>query len=421
MAYDFKGTEPKIYELWLKSGFFNPNNLPGKRTKTYTIMLPPPNVTGTLHMGHALNATIQDILIRQKRMQGFKTLWLPGTDHAGIATQNVVEKELRKEGLTRFDLGKEKFIEKVWEWKEKYGNIILEQLKKMGASCDWSRTRFTMDEGYVKAVETAFTNYYEKGWIYRGKRVVNWCTRCRTSISDLEIDYQEEKGNLWHIKYPFANKNIKVGGLNYIVVATTRPETMLGDTAVAVNPKDERYKSVIGEKLILPLTNREIEIVTDGLVDKEFGTGAVKVTPAHDLIDQEIGKNHNLEILKIIDEEGKIVEPAPTPYQGMRANDARKKVIEDLQQQRFLEKTEEHIHQVPHCDRCKTTIELLPSTQWFLKMDELAKIALKALKTKKIRFQPEKWEKGYIDWLSNIRDWCISRQLWWGHKIPLEN
>ena len=421
MAYDFKGTEPKIYELWLKSGFFNPDNLPGKRTKAYTIMLPPPNVTGTLHMGHALNATIQDILIRQKRMQGFKTLWLPGTDHAGIATQNVVEKELRKEGLTRFDLGKEKFIERVWEWKEKYGNIILGQLQKMGASCDWSRTRFTMDEGYVKAVETAFTNYYEKGWIYRGKRVVNWCPRCRTSISDLEIDHQEEKGNLWYIKYPFVNKNIKVGGKNYIVVATTRPETMLGDTAVAVSQSDSRYKAVIGEKLILPLVNKEIPIVADHLVDKDFGTGAVKVTPAHDLVDQEIGRKHDLEILKVINEEGKIIDPAPAPYQGLSVKDARLKVIEDLQSQGFLEKIEEHIHEVPHCDRCKATIELLPSLQWFLKMDELAKVALSAVKKKDVKFNPQKWEKGYIDWLKNIKDWCISRQLWWGHRIPLEN
>ena len=295
-AYDPKQVEDRIYKLWMESGFFNPDNLPGNRKKSFAIVVPPPNVTGTLHMGHALNATVQDILIRWKRLQGFKTLWLPGTDHAGIATQNVVEKELRKEGLSRFDLGKEKFIERVWQWKEKYGNIILDQFKKLGSSMDWSRARFTMDEGYAQAVKAAFLNYYKKGLIYRGKRVVNWCPRCQTSLSDLEIEFKEEKSNLWFIKYPIV-ENVK-----FVVVATTRPETMLGDTAVAVNPDDDRYENLLGQKAVLPLSNREIPVVADRLVDKKFGTGAVKVTPAHDLVDAEISKRHNLEIIQVINE-----------------------------------------------------------------------------------------------------------------------
>ncbi len=360
-VYDPKKVEDKIYRLWEKSGFLNPDKLPGKRT--FTIVLPPPNITGSLHMGHALNATVQDILIRWKRLQGYKTLWLPGTDHAGIATQNVVEKELKKEGLTRFDLGREKFIERVWQWKEKYGNIILDQLKKLGCSLDWSRTRFTLDKEYVKAVEAAFSHYHKKGWIYRGKRVINWCPRCGSSISDLELDYQEEKGELWYIRYPSQTKNS-------IVVATTRPETMLGDTAVAVNPSDKRYKNLIGQKVILPLVNREIPIISDRLVDPQFGTGAVKVTPAHDLTDYEIGLKHNLEIIQVIDENGRITQEAPPPYRTLNVREARQKVIEDLKNLGLLEKIEPYTHQVPHCDRCKTTIEFIPSEQWFLKMEE---------------------------------------------------
>jgi valyl-tRNA synthetase len=365
-------------------------------------------------MGHALNATIQDILIRKKRMEGFKTLWIPGTDHAGIATQNVVEKNLRKEGLSRFDLGKEKFIEKVWDWKEKYGNIILEQFKKIGASCDWSRTRFTMDEDYAKAVEEAFFHYQKKGWVYQGRRVVNWCQRCATSLSDLELEYKEEAGHLWYIKYPLVKKE------GHILVATTRPETMLGDTAVAVNPNDKRYKDLVGEKVLLPLVKKEIPIVADRLVDLEFGTGAVKVTPAHDLTDYEIGLRHNLEMVEIIDERGMITEQAPLPYQKLKVQEAREKIIEDLKTQGLLEKVEDYIHQVPKCYRCGTTVELLPSLQWFLKMDELAKKAIKAVKSGRVKFHPKRWEKIYFNWLLNIKDWCISRQIWWGHKIPID-
>ena len=412
-SYDPKIVEDKIYQFWLDAGFFNPDKLPGVRKKSYTICLPPPNVTGELHMGHALNMLVQDILIRQKRMQGFKTLWVPGTDHAGIATQNVVEKKLRKEGKSRFDLGKEKFVEEIWDWKEKYGNAILGQLKRLGASCDWSRTRFTMDEDYAKAVEAAFLHYYKKGWIYQGKRVVNWCPRCGTSLSDLELEYKEEKGNLWYIKYPLDKEN-------YIVVATTRPETMLGDTAVAVNPNDKRYQDLVGEKAVLPLVNREIPIVADRLVDKEFGTGAIKVTPAHDLADQEIGRRHKLETIEIINEQGRMTDNVPAPYRGLKVLEARQKVVTDLTNLGFLEKVEEYAHQVPKCYRCDTLVELIPSLQWFLKMEELAKSAIKAVKTGKVKFTPKRWEKIYFDWLGNVKDWCISRQLWWGHKIPIE-
>ena len=417
--YNPKEVEKSIYDFWLKSGFFNPDKLPGKRKKPFIIVLPPPNITGTLHMGHALNSTVQDILIRWKRLQGFKTLWLPGTDHAGIATQNVVEKELKKEGLTRFNLGKEKFLEKVWQWKEKYGNIILEQLKKIGVSCDWSRTRFTMDEKYSQAVKEVFLHYFKKGLIYRQKRVVNWCPRCQTSLSDLELEYREEKGHLWYIRYPLS-KPYALYPKPYIVVATTRPETMLGDTAVAVNPKDKRYKDLIGQKVILPLVGREIPIIADRLIDPKFGTGAVKITPAHDLTDYEIGLRNNLKIIQVIDENGKITKEAPTAYQGLSALEAREKVIADLKSQNLIEKIEDYLHQVPYCYRCQTKIEQIPSLQWFLKMSNLAKIAIKVVQEGKIKFIPKNFEKIYFNWLKNIRDWCISRQLWWGHKIPLE-
>jgi valyl-tRNA synthetase len=404
-AYDPKTTEDKIYKLWMDSGFFNPDNLKAK--KPYSIVIPPPNVTGELHMGHALNAVIQDILIRQKRMQGFKTLWLPGTDHAGIATQNKVEKKLKKEGKTRFDLGKERFIKEVWKWKEEYGNIILNQFKKIGCSCDWSRTRFTMDEEYSEAVKTAFNHYYKKGLIYKGERVVNWCKRCATSLSDLELEYKEEKGNLWYIKY------------GPVTVATTRPETMLGDTAVAVNPKDKRYKDFVGKKIILPLVKREIPIVADRLVDSKFGTGAVKVTPAHDLTDAKIAENHKLESIKVVNEKGRIIN-SPEEYNGLKVLEAREKVVEDLKKQGLIEKIEEHIHQVPKCYRCDTTVELIPSEQWFLSMKELSKQAIEPVKKGKIKFHPKSFEKPYLEWLKNVKDWCISRQLWWGHKIPIE-
>jgi len=419
-TYNPKEVEDKIYKLWLKSGFFNPDKLPADRQgkKPYCIVIPPPNVTGELHMGHALNSLIQDILIRWKRMQGFKTLWLPGTDHAGIATQNVVEKKLKKEGKTRFDLGREKFIEEVWKWKKKYGDIILNQFKKLGCSCDWSRTRFTMDKNYSLAVKEAFLHYYKKGWIYQGKKVVNWCPRCSTSLSDLELEYKEEKGNLWYIKYKLKGKN--PGFKNkFITVATTRPETMLGDTAVAVNPKDERYNSLVGEKVILPLTGREIPVIADRLINPKFGTGALKVTPAHDLIDYEIGQKHKLEIVQVIDEKGRITKKAPAPYQGLKVLEARKKVVDDLKNQGFLEKTEDYIHQVPKCYRCNTTVEPIPSEQWFLKMEKLAKMAEKPVKEGGIKFHPKNFKKPYFDWLKNIKDWCISRQIWWGHRLPV--
>ncbi|MDD5144670.1 MAG: valine--tRNA ligase [Candidatus Pacebacteria bacterium] len=413
-AYNPKETEEKIYQLWLKSGFFNPNNLPKGNGKPYTIMMAPPNITGSLHMGHALENTLADILIRYHRMRGYKTLFLPGIDHAGIAAQNVVEKELRKEGISRFDLGREKFIERIWQWKEKYGNIILEQLKKLGISSDWSRTRFTMDEKYVKAVETAFKHYYEKGWIYQGKRVVNWCPKCQTSLSDLELEYKEETGKLWHLRYP-----LKENKERYIVVATTRPETMLGDTAVAVNIKDKRYKDLIGKKAVLPILNREIPIIGDLAVDMSFGTGAVKVTPAHDLTDWEIGLRHNLEVIQVISERGRMTKESVI-CQGALPSECREKVIEELTKNNLIEKIEDYTHSVPHCYRCNSVIEPIASKQWFLKMGILAKAAIKAVKSKKVKFATKNFEKIYFDWLGNIKDWCISRQIWWGHKIPLE-
>ncbi|OGY68362.1 MAG: valine--tRNA ligase [Candidatus Harrisonbacteria bacterium RIFCSPLOWO2_02_FULL_45_10c] len=425
-AYDPKQVEEKIYRLWEESGYFNPDKLPpptagqaGKRTKTFTITVPPPNVTGSLHMGHALNATIQDIIIRQKRMQGYKTLWLPGTDHAGIATQNVVEKDLKKQGISRHDLGREKFLEKVWEWKEKYGDIILNQFKKIGASMDWSRTRFTMDEQYQQAVAEAFHYYYKKGWLYKAEKVINWCVRCQTSLSDLELEYAEEPGKLWYLRYPLTNDKRQTTN-DYIVVATTRPETMLGDTAVAVNPKDARYKNLVGRKIMLPIMNREIPIIADEEIDMAFGTGAVKVTPAHDLLDARIGEKHNLPIIKVIGQLGKMTELAGPLCAGLKIKECREKVIEELKKQNLIEKEEAYTHNVAVCYRCNTPIEPLPSLQWFLKMDRLAKLAVTAVKKKAVVFHPKQWEKIYLNWLENIRDWNISRQIWWGHKIPID-
>ena len=414
-AYDPKKTEKKIYSLWMKSGFFNPDKLPKRHKKPFSIVIPPPNVTGELHMGHALNAVIQDVVIRKKRMEGYRTLWLPGTDHAGIATQNKVEQKLRKEGKTRFDLGREKFVEEVWKWKEQYGSIILGQLKQMGASCDWSRTRFTMDKEYAKAVEEAFVHYYKKGWIYRDFRVVNWCIRCGTSLSDLELEYREERGKLWFIKY-----KVKDRKLDYIVVATTRPETMLGDAAVAVNPKDERYKNLIGATLILPIQNREIPLIEDQSVDPSFGTGAVKVTPFHSFADWEIAQRYNLPGYKIIDERGRMTAEAGKDFEGLKTKEAREKVVEILRNENLLEKEpEDFTHQVPHCYRCNSVIEPLANLQWFLKMNELAQVAVSAVKKGEVKFVPKRWEKVYLDWLKNIKDWNISRQLWWGHQIPI--
>ncbi len=449
-TYQPKKVENKTYQFWLKTGFFNPDKLSAstrstrvgrcesdKKKKTYTIVIPPPNITGELHMGHALNAVIQDILIRKKRMSGIKTLWLPGTDHAGIATQNIVEKQLKKEGKTRFDLGREKFIERVWQRKERYGNIILEQFKKLGCSLDWSRTRFTLDKDYAKAVEAAFLHYHKKGWIYQGKRVVNWCPRCQTSLSDLELEYKKVEGKLWYIKYPLESQKSKTEPLkeakvkkrtkfysfvksqNYIVVATTRPETMLGDTAVAVNPKDKRYKNLIGKKVILPIQNREILIIGDQAVDPKFGTGAVKVTPSHDLTDWEISQRHKLEAPKIIDEEGKMTKESKI-CQGIFPLQCREKVVKELEQKKLIEKIEDYTYSLPYCYRCHFLIEPILSKQWFLRMDELAKVAIKAVKSGEVKFTPKTFEKIYFNWLKNIKDWCISRQLWWGHKIPLK-
>ena len=415
-TYEPKEVEEKIYKLWEKGRFFEPRG----KGKPFVIAIPPPNITGSLHMGHALNNTTQDVMVRYHRMNQVPTLWVPGTDHAGIATQNKVEKELKKEGLSRHDLGREKFIEKVWEWKEKYGNLILEQLKKLGCSCDWSRLRFTLDKDYVKAVETAFLHYYKKGWIYQGPRIVNWCPRCTTAISDIEIRYVPHKTKLWYIRYPLNCKTqrAKRKAQNYITVATTRPETMLGDTAVAVNPKDARYKNIINQKVILPLMNREIPIIADRLIDIDFGTGALKVTPAHSTIDDKIGKAHKLEVINVIGEDGKITKEGGK-YAGLNILEARNKIIEDLKAQNLLEKEEDYEHSLAICDRCETPIEPLISKQWFVKMNELAKPAIKIVKENKIKFIPERYKKVYLDWMTNIEDWCISRQLWWGHRIPV--
>ncbi len=419
--YDPKKTENRIYELWLKSGYFNPDNLPTKSKKKFSIVIPPPNITGSLHMGHVLNTVIQDILIRKKRMEGYRTLWVPGTDHAGIAAQYVVEKQLRKEGLNRFDLGNEKFLTRMWQWMKECGGNIEGGLKKLGLSCDWSRARFTMDNDYQKIVEEAFLHYYKKGWIYQGERVINWCPRCQTSLSDLELEYKEEKTFLWYIKYPIVGENDK-----FITVATTRPETMLGDTAVAVSPKDERYKKLVGEKAILPLVNKEIPVIADRRVETEFGTGAVKVTPAHSIVDAEIGEEHKLPSPKVIGPFAKmalgpeIKATGATKYDGLPIKEAREQIVKNLEAQGLLEKTEEYTHNVALCYRCASIVENLPSVQWFLKMDQLAKTAISAVKSGKIRFHPKRWEKIYFDWLKNIKDWCISRQIWWGHKIPID-
>lgn len=426
-AYNPKETEEKIYKLWEESGFFNPDLLPPpsdsqkeNRKKSFAIAVPPPNVTGSLHMGHALNATIQDILIRKKRMEGYTTLWIPGTDHAGIATQNVVEKDLKKQGITRHDLGREKFLEKVWEWKEKYGGIILDQFKKLGASMDWSRTRFTMDEKYQKAVRDAFLHYHEKGLLYKAEKVINWCTHCQTSISDLEIEYKEEHGKLYFLKYPLIqNQESGIKNQEYIVVATTRPETMLGDSAVAVNPNDARYRDLIGKSVILPIQQREIPIIADDEIDAAFGTGAVKVTPAHDLLDARIGERNNLPIYKVIGQLGKMTDEAGI-CAGMKIKDCREKIISELTEKNLIEKTEDMTHNIALCYRCGGVIEPLPSMQWFLKMKELAEKAVTAVGSGAVSFHPKSWKKVYFDWLKNTRDWNISRQIWWGHTIPLE-
>jgi len=413
-AYDPKEIEEKIYRKWERSKAFTPDAKKKRGQKSFAIVIPPPNITGSLHMGHALNASMQDALIRFHRMKGDDTVWIPGTDHAGIATQNVVEKQLRAEGKTRHDLGREKFIERVWQWKEQSGNTILNQLRRLGASCDWTRLRFTMDSDYVRAVEEAFIHYAHKGLIYRGDRIVNWCSRCATSISDLEVKYEEREGNLYYISYPFSD------GSGSIEVATTRPETMLGDTAVAVNSSDGRYKNLLGKKVKLPLTNREIPIIADYSVERDFGTGAVKVTPAHDQADWEIGERHELGVINIIGEDGKMTANAGEKYKGLSTEEAREKVITDLKAEGFMEKDPEKMkHNVALCDRCGTVIQPLISKQWFVKMKDLAEAAAKVEEQKKIKFHPDRWENISLEWLKNVKDWCISRQLWWGHRIPV--
>ena len=401
--------EDRLYEKWMNKKYFSAQV--NRSKKPFTIVMPPPNITGQLHMGHALDNTLQDILTRFKRMQGYEALWLPGTDHASIATEAKVVEAIAKEGLTKDDLGREKFLERVWDWKKEYGGRIVKQLKRIGSSADWDRERFTMDEGCNEAVKEVFVNLYNKGLIYRGERIINWCPCCLTSISDAEVEYEEQAGHFWHLRYPMSD------GSGYIEMATTRPETMLGDTAVAVNPNDDRYKHMIGKMLTLPLVGREIPVVADDYVDMEFGTGVVKITPAHDPNDFEVGLRHNLPVINVLTEDAKIVEDYPK-YAGMDRYEARKAIVEDLQACGALVEIEDYSHNVGTCYRCNTTVEPRVSKQWFVKMKGLAKPAIEAVKTGETKFVPEHFEKTYFHWLENIRDWCISRQLWWGHRIP---
>ncbi len=408
-VYDPKAVEERIYNNWMEKGYFHAEVDENK--KPFTIVIPPPNVTGQLHMGHAFDETLQDILIRYKRMQGYSALWMPGTDHAGIATQIKVEAELRKEGLTRYDLGRDKFLERVWEWKKEYGGRIINQLKKLGSSCDWERERFTMDEGCSKAVREVFVNLYNKGLIYQGPRIINWCPHCITALSNEEVEHAEQQGNFWHIKYPIKDSD------GFVIIATTRPETLLGDTAVAVNPEDERYKDLVGKMLILPLVGREIPVIADEYVDKEFGTGCVKITPAHDPNDFEVGKRHNLEIIKVMNDDATI-NSYGGKYEGMDRYDARKAIIADLEEQGLLVKVEPHLHNVGQCYRCGSTVEPIVSKQWFVKMTPLAEPALAAVAKGETEFVPERFTKTFNNWMEGVFDWCISRQLWWGHRIP---
>ena len=408
-VYEPQQVESKIYDMWMEGGYFHAKK--DESRKPFTIVMPPPNVTGQLHMGHAMDATLQDNLIRFKRMQGYNALWLPGVDHAGIATQIKVEEELRKEGLTRYDLGREKFLERVWDWKHKYGNRIVEQQKKLGASCDWDRARFTMDEGCSKAVREVFVSLYEKGLIYKGSRIINWCPHCVTALSDAEVEYVDKPGHLWHIRYPLAD------GSGDVVVATTRPETMLGDTGVCVNPNDERYKDIVGKTVILPLVNKEIPIVADDYAEMEFGTGCVKMTPAHDPNDFEVGLRHNLEVIRVLDDNGKVNEFGGK-YEGLDRYDARKQIVADLEAGGYLVKVEDYSHNVGTCYRCHRDVEPIISAQWFVKMKPLAEEAIRVVKEGQTRFVPDRFSKTYLNWMENVRDWCISRQLWWGHQIP---
>ena len=401
--------EERIYSTWCDKGYFAPEA--NSKKPPYTIVIPPPNITGQLHMGHALDNTLQDILIRYKRMSGFNTLWLPGTDHASIATEAKIVEQMRKEGLTKESLGREGFLVRAWDWKAQYGSRIISQLKKMGSSCDWSRERFTMDEGCSRAVKEVFVGLYDKGLIYRGERIINWCPHCLTSISDAEVEYEDQAGHFWHIRYPLSD------GSGWLELATTRPETLLGDTAVAVNPSDERYKDFIGKTLTLPLVGREIPVVADEYVEMDFGTGVVKITPAHDPNDFEVGRRHDLPIINVMTPDAKITEDYPK-YAGMERYEARKAIVKDLEEGGFLIRVEDHTHNVGTCYRCGTTVEPRVSLQWFVKMATLAEPAIKAVREGDIKFVPERFEKNYFHWMENIRDWCISRQLWWGHRIP---
>ncbi|KAB0664684.1 valine--tRNA ligase [Oryzomonas japonica] len=409
-GYEPHDVEKRWYAEWEAKGYFRAAATSDK--KPFSIVIPPPNVTGALHMGHALNNTLQDILCRWKRMQGYNVLWMPGTDHAGIATQNVVERQLAAEKKDRHELGREAFIKRVWKWKAESGGQIIGQLKRLGASCDWERERFTMDEGLSKAVRTVFVKLYQDGLIYRDNRLINWCPRCHTALSDIEVEHEDKKGHLWHIRYPVAGEPGK-----YVVVATTRPETMLGDTAVAVHPEDERYQALVGKKVILPLVNREIPVIADDYVDREFGTGVVKITPAHDFNDFEVGQRHGLDKINVLDESG-IINAEGRQYEGMDRFEARKRIVEELEAAGLLEKIEDHAMAVGGCYRCKTVVEPYLSLQWYVKVAPLAERALAAVKEGKTRILPKQWENTYYDWMENIRDWCISRQIWWGHRIP---
>jgi len=410
-SYAPQDVEDKWYQFWESNGFFHARQDSGKTP--YTIVIPPPNVTGILTMGHVLNNTLQDVFIRWRRMQGYEACWVPGMDHAGIATQHVVEKSLLKEGIVRRELGREQFIQRVWKWKELYGGTIIKQLRKLGTSCDWERERFTMDDGLSNAVQEVFVRLYEKGLIYRGKYIVNWCPKDHTALSDDEVNHSESNGHLWYMKYPIEGSN------EFITVATTRPETMLGDTAVAVNPKDDRYQRLVGKNVLLPIANRIIPIIADDFVDASFGTGAVKVTPAHDPNDYQIGERNGLEKLIVMDTSGKMNEHVPTKYRGMDRYECRKEIVRDLEKKGLLEKIEDHVHSVGHCYRCDTVIEPYLSDQWFVRMKPLAEKALQVVLDGEIKFYPDRWTKVYENWMTNIRDWCISRQLWWGHRIPV--
>ena len=407
--YNPKNFEDRWYNEWCERGYFTPDT--SSDAPAYTIVIPPPNITGQLHMGHALDNTLQDILIRYKRMRGFCTLWLPGTDHASIATEAKIVEAMRKEGITKDDIGRDGFLERAWKWKEQYGGRIIAQLKKLGSSCDWSRERFTLDEGCSDAVKEVFVRLYEKGLIYRGERIINWCPHCLTSISDAEVEYEDQAGHFWHLRYPFKD------GSGYLELATTRPETLLGDTAVAVNPNDERYRDMVGKTLILPLVGREIPVVADDYVEMDFGTGVVKITPAHDPNDFEVGKRHDLPVLTCLTPDANITDDYPK-YAGMDRFEARKAIVEDLEKEGFLIKVEDYSHNVGTCYRCGTTVEPRVSMQWFVKMEPLAKPAIEAVEKGDIRFVPDRFSKNYFHWMRNIRDWCISRQLWWGHRIP---